>query len=221
MNCIEVVNGGDGIKPKGPFSTAEWMCDRGGGGKDNIKYLFCWDKKKNKTQCQLCQTLAWPFFPHSWSGLVWKRVLLVDASVMEHSRTIFLCIWPFSPWWQPNEKMPKRKEGRKRRFPYFIPSRPSKSFVFGEGEVIQDLDLHFTDHHRNTIIFMRGWWKDEVGRGGKKNITPSRCVWWNIFASSPGELLKTWLVKLGFSACYLCFFAQGQYFILSWETHTH
>ena len=129
------------------------------------------------------------------------------------------CSWPVRR--QSFAKIPKRKEGRKRRFPYFIPSRPSKSFVFGEGEVIQDLDLHFTEHQSNTIIIMRRWWKEEVGRGGKKNITPSRCVWWNIFASSPGELLKTWLVKLGFSACYLCFFAQGQYFMLSWETHTH
>ena len=150
-------------------------------------------------------------------GMVWSEKGCTYGC--DHYRAVnnnTLC--RFSVWWQPNihlnnrvillqacswpvrrqsfAKIPKRKEGRKRRFPYFIPSRPSKSFVFGEGEVIQDLDLHFTDHHRNIIIIMRRWWKDEVGRGGKKNITPSRCGWWNIFASSPGKLLKAWWVVL-------------------------
>ena len=55
---------------------------------------------KNKTLCQLCKRLTWPIIPHSWSGLVWKRVSPMDVITMGQSTTIFLCIWPFSAWWR-------------------------------------------------------------------------------------------------------------------------
>ena len=48
--------------------------------------------QRNKTQCQICKRLAWPIIPHSWSGLVWKRVSSMDVITMGRSITIFLCI---------------------------------------------------------------------------------------------------------------------------------
>ena len=52
----------------------------------------------NKTQCQLCKRLAWPILPHSWPGLVWKR--LWSVITIGRSAAVFLCIRPFLAWWQ-------------------------------------------------------------------------------------------------------------------------
>ena len=61
----------------------------------------------NKTQCQPCKRLAWPIIPNSWSSLVWKRVSPMDVIALGQSTTIFLCITPFSVWWQPNYQTTK------------------------------------------------------------------------------------------------------------------
>ena len=38
-----------------------------------------------------------------FSFLVWKRVLPMDVITLGQSTTIFLCVRPFSAWWQPND----------------------------------------------------------------------------------------------------------------------
>ena len=76
----------------------------------NLKWKITikWKQKKNKTLCQPSKRLAWPIFPHSWSGLVWKRVSPVDVMTMGHSRIIFLCIRPFSARRQPTIRTTKQ-----------------------------------------------------------------------------------------------------------------
>ena len=59
---------------------------------------------ENKTQCQLCKILTWSIIPHSWSGLVLKRISPMDVITMGQSTTIFLCIRPFSAWWRANNQ---------------------------------------------------------------------------------------------------------------------
>ena len=38
-----------------------------------------------------------------FSFLVWKKVLPMDVITLGQSTTIFLCVRPFSAWWQPND----------------------------------------------------------------------------------------------------------------------
>ena len=73
------------------------------------------DHHDNKTQCQPCKRLAWPIIPQSWSGLAWKSVSPMDVITLGQSTTIFLCIRPFSAWWQPNEQ-PNNQLGEKQSF---------------------------------------------------------------------------------------------------------
>ena len=54
--------------------------------------LTRWNKRKNKTQCQLCKRLAGPFIPLSWSCLVWKRVSLWMWSLRGSQQTFF-CVF--------------------------------------------------------------------------------------------------------------------------------
>ena len=69
----------------------------------------------NKTQCQPCKRLAWPIIPNSWSSLVWKRVSPMDVIALGQSTIIFLCIRPYSAWWQPNVNPAQACSGPVRR----------------------------------------------------------------------------------------------------------
>ena len=58
----------------------------------------------DKTQCQLCKRLTWPIILSSWSSLVCKRVSPTNLIARGHSTITFLCIRPFSVWWQTTDQ---------------------------------------------------------------------------------------------------------------------
>ena len=59
--------------------------------------------KINKSQCQLYKRLAEPIIP---LFLVWSRkgVSTIDVITRGQSTAMFLCIGPFSAWWQPTKE---------------------------------------------------------------------------------------------------------------------
>ena len=61
--------------------------------------------KINKSQCQLYKRLAEPIIP-LFFGLVWSRkgVSTIDVITRGQSTAMFLCIGPFSAWWQPTKE---------------------------------------------------------------------------------------------------------------------
>ena len=135
---------------------------------------------RKETQCQLCKRLAWPIIPHSWSGLVWKRVSLVDVIIMQQSRTIFLSICPFSAWWQPNEqqcdprasllltsekavfcKNPTKKRREETQISIFHPKSALEVFCVRRGRSNSRPGFAFhrpsSQHHHHREEMMEGW----------------------------------------------------------------
>ena len=48
--------------------------------------------KAKQKQCQLCKRLTWPIIPHSWSGLVWKRISSMDVWSLWGSQQPSSCV---------------------------------------------------------------------------------------------------------------------------------
>ena len=48
--------------------------------------------KAKQKQCQLCKKLTWPIIPHSWSGLVWKRISSMDVWSLWGSQQPSSCV---------------------------------------------------------------------------------------------------------------------------------
>ena len=64
------------------------------------------DRYQNKTECQLCKRLVGPIIPLYWPGVVWsvKGFHLWMWSLGGIQQPFFVCIWPFSAWWHPNNR---------------------------------------------------------------------------------------------------------------------